>query len=451
MPGSVFDSSPYLLPLPTSTTTSGSAVCRRARKSGPRKPWQERLLPYALALFILGWITSGYSLFDLGKYSLLLIYVGALPFCFFITSRTLAFLALPAISTVFAAAIGVLQGVPIMSIVSQGALQLLAILFAAGVASIEWRKHLATLAKIISILALPVVAYGGYQMFARSAGWPYAFLPVTNQQAYAVGGYQRGWEKPHFTRASSLFVEPSDFGYFCLWILVLGMSLEKGRWRYCCLALAFAGILFSQSLSAVLGVGIFILMYALASPIGISVIRQLVIVSLFSSIAVLCIQPLNPEAFAKLSNRIQQAVSLDERADSGRVDHLPACWRIFKDAPTWGHGLASTNSADANGTDVTSVTYALLLMERGTIGTVLFLCPWLYLAAKALNLRSSSGVRVPALLLCAMYLYCFSTFSLAYFLPFWLSLGVAASLISDTWRPVHQLALARVRPRYVLS
>jgi O-antigen ligase len=412
--------------------------------------WKDRFMPYAIAFFILGWITDGYSILDVGKYSILLLYVAALPFCLFITSRTLTFFALPALSTFFATVIALLQGVSLMSVLSQSALQILAIIFAAGVSSVDWKKYLVPFAKILVVMAVPVVALGGWQMFARAGGWPYAFLPVTNQQAYAVGGYQRGWEKPHFTRASSLFVEPSDFGYFCLWLLVSGMAIEKGKWRYFCLSVAFAGILFSQSLSAVLGVGIFVLIYLFTNPISVAVVRQIAIVSLFCVVAILCIEPLMPEAFAKFFGRVQEAVSLDERADSGRVDHLPACWAIFKDAPSWGHGIASLNSADANGTDVTSVAYALLLMERGVIGTILFMAPWIYVGFKSLLMPPKNSARTPGLLLSALHLYCFATFSFAYFLPFWLSLGVAASLISRTYRPSYQLSLRQPQPNVFL-
>lgn len=409
----------------------------------PSSGWKERFLPFFIVIFILGWISDGYSLVDFGKYSILLLYIAALPFCFYASSRTLAFFSLPAISTLFAVCIGLLEGVRVMSVISQTALQLLALLFAAGIAAIDWKKHFPLLAKILAVIALPVILYGGYQMSARPAHAAYAFLPVTNQQAYAVGGYQRGWEKAHFTRASSVFVEPSDFGYFCLWVLVLGLSSDKGRWRYFLLTLAFLGILFSQSLSAVLGVGIFLIAYLITNPISFKSVRQIAIIILFSIIAVLCIQPLMPEAFDKFYKRVEEAVSLDERADSGRVDHLPACWAIIKDAPVWGHGMASVNSADDNGTDVTSIAYALLLMERGTVGTLLFMIPWLFLAFKALTSRAGLKERTPGLLLSALHLYCFATFSLAYFLPFWLSLGVAASLLENTHLPSRKLVLGR--------
>jgi hypothetical protein len=395
------------------------------------------------SLFLVGWITEEFSVVDFGRYSFPLLYFAALPFCLRATSRSILFLMLPVVSTFFGVLVALLDGFDRAPIISQGGLQVLAILFAAGVASIDWRRYIGTFARALVIAAVPVVAYGGYQMLARATHLPYAFLPVTNQQYYAEGGLQRGWEKAEFTRASSFFVEPSAFGYFCLWLVVLGLSLEKGRLRYAALGLAFSGILFSQSLSAVLGVGVLLLVYFFTHPISVSLVRQVVILVLLSGLAILIVPPLIPQAFTRFSDRIQEALSLDERADSGRVDHLPACWAIFKDAPVWGHGLSTLASAEVNGNDITTVTYALLLMERGLVGAVLFLVPWVYIGVRS-GLRSSADpCRTLALLLSALNLYNFSISSILYSLPFWFSLGITASLVLDTHlRPKRHLALA---------
>jgi hypothetical protein len=391
-------------------------------------------------VFVLGWASIGYTVFDVGKYSILLIYIAAIPFCTWITVRSFSFVMLPLVSTIFSVTVGMLQHVPTMSIISQAALQLLSILFAAGVASLDWRKHLLTLTKAMVVVAVPIVLYGIYQLIARPTHRAYAFLPVTNQQAYADGGLQRGWGKDPFYRASSFFVEPSDYGYYCLWLLVLGLSASKGRWRYCAIGLALAGILSAQSLSGVLGVGLVLLVYVVSNPISVRVVRQIAIVGLFCILAVFAVQPLVPQAFAKFSLRIEQALSLNSEADSGRVDHLPACWAIISDAPVWGHGIASINSADQNGTDVTSISYALLLMERGAVGTIFFLAPWLLIGVRSRLMPAADTFRTPAILLTGLHLYCFSTFSLAYFLPFWLSLGITASLVLGTYKPATELA-----------
>lgn len=387
---------------------------------------------YLLLLFILGWITEEFSLFDIGRYSVPLLYIAALPFCARLSLASASFLALPLVSMILSAILGALDGVEKTHILSQAALQLLAIVFAGGVASLDWPRNIIKLVKVMLAAAIPVVAYGGYQMVARAAHMRFAYLPVTNQQEYASGGLQRGWEKSEFTRASSFFVEPAAFGYFCLWLLALGLSIERGALRYWSLALAFGGILFSQSLSAVLGAGILLLVYFVTHPVGLSVLRQLAIVLLVVGLAIAIVPPLMPEAFARFSARIEQAVSLDERADSGRVDHLPAAWKIFAEAPIWGHGFSSLSASDDIASDVTSVTYALLLMERGVVGTILFLIPWIYIPVKSWRMPRADSAKTLALLLSALQLYIFWTSSVAYSLPFWLSLGITASLALHT-------------------
>jgi O-antigen ligase len=382
-----------------------------------------------LFLFLLGWATEDFSLFNVGRYSLPLLYFAALPFCLRLSPRRAAFMLLPAISTLFAATVGWAEGVPMSHVFSQTALQVLAILLAAGVCAIDWRANTEKLARALCALGAPIVLYGGYQMVARTFHLPFAFLPVTNQQEYALDGLQRGWEKPEFTRASSLFVEPAAFGYFCLWLMIVGFSLEKSRLRTAALALALCGILFSQSLSAVIGVAILMLVYVCTHPINTRLFSQLVTVGVVSAIGFFLVPLLVPDALEMFTERIQQAASLDERADSGRVDHLPACWQIYKEAPVWGHGISSLAAAGADGSDVTSVTYALLLMERGAVGTILFLVPWLLTGFRAWRLPRDHSGRTLALLLSALNLYAFATSSVAYFLPFWFSLGIAASLV----------------------
>jgi O-Antigen ligase len=426
-----------------SAQRSGESLSSSSRNSAARLVKRTAVSYSLLIVFMLGWVTEQFTLIDIGKYSIPLLFVAALPFCTRISAASSTFLILPLASTVFSVIIGLLSGLTPIKVLSQAALQILAIAFSAGVAAIDWRNNLEKLARVMVIFAIPVVGYGGYQMVARIAHLPFAFLPVTNQQEYAAGGLQRGWEKAVFTRASSFFIEPAAFGYFCLWLFVLGLSLKHGVLRYWALALAFSGILFSQSLSAVLGVGVLLIVYFVTHPINLNVLRQVAILAVVLGLALAIVPPLMPDVFAPFADRIQQAVALDERADSGRVDHLPAAWEVFKDAPVWGHGLSSlAASGDDKGIDVISVTYALLLMERGLIGTLLFLAPWMYIGGKACFMPADDPYKTLAILLSAVHLYGFSTSSLTYFLPFWFSLAISASLVLRTHVSVRRSAEA---------
>src|ERR1700692_273000 len=94
-----------------------------------------------LLLFVLGWSTESLTLFDIGRYSFPLILFVGLPFSLLLTYRSLNFLVLPIASSIFAMAVGFLQGVEVTHILSQAVLQTLAITFAAGIAAINWHQH----------------------------------------------------------------------------------------------------------------------------------------------------------------------------------------------------------------------------------------------------------------------------------------------------------------------
>jgi O-antigen ligase len=400
---------------------------------------------FLIWVFVLGWVTQEFTLFNVGTHSIPLIYLIAIPFCLRATSQSITFLLLPLISAIMAVVVGALQGsAEPMSILSQSVLQFLAILFAAGAASMNWRKCLDTLTEATVVIGFPIVAFGGYQMLARMHRWKYAFLPVTNLQAHAIGDLQRGWEKDGFSRASSIFVEPSEFGYYCSWLLLLGLTATKPRWRMSALILAFTGILFSQSLSAVLAAAVLIVCYVATNGVSINVVRQVAIVVLLSVMALLTVAPLVPEAVNKFYERVEQAVTLDSRADSGRVDHLPENWMMFKEAPVFGTGIASISSADSSGVDVTTFTYFLMLIERGLVGTCFFMAPFIWLTWRAFKLPKADPYRIICVLFGVLNLYTFWVSSMAYTLNYWLALAIAASCILGTYLPSSHFALREI-------
>jgi len=391
------------------------------------------MLGLILSLFIAGWATMGMTLFDIGRYSFPLIMFATIPFCLKFKMEHAGFLILPIISSIFAVVVGLMEGLEPSRVASQTFLQCLAIGFAGGVASINWRLHLDTLARSSVAMGIPIVVYGGYQMAARALHWPFAFLPITNQQYYVEGGLQRDWDKAEATRASSFFSEPSEFGLFCLWLIAIGLSRKSGRLQTMAIVLGCAGVLFSQSLSAVLGTGLLLTVYLFSHRVSAQIIRQLVVMGLIGAAAIGLMQFVAPDAFERLSDRVIQAVNLDERADSGRIDHLPAIWRTFTEAPIWGHGISSSAAASPAGSDSTTINYAMLLMERGTVGTVLFLIPWFAITVKAWLSPVTRQGRSVALLVMVLTLYTYFTFSLSYFLPFWLAFGIAASLVTEDY------------------
>ena len=386
-----------------------------------------------LLLFVLGWSTQSLSLFDIGRYSFPLILFVGLPFTLLITYRSLSFLVLPITSSILAIAVGFLQGVEVSHILSQAALQTQAIAFAAGIAAINWHQHRKSLERVIVMPGIPIVGYGCYQMLARMAHLPGAFLPVTNQQYYVEGGLQRDWDKAEVTRASSVFSEPSELGYYCLWLLVIGLSTDSKKIRILSISLAAVGILVSQSLSAVLGAVAICLAYFIVQGISRRILRHIFLLAVVCAGVAMGFKSLAPAAFDRFSERIAEAASFDGRADSGRIDHLPACIELIKASPVWGYGLSGMAAAGRDGADVTTVNYIMVWLERGTLGALLFFLPWFTLAVRAWLLPYNAAGRTLSFLLLTMTLYSFTSFSVTYFLPFWLALGVSASVVLHTY------------------
>jgi hypothetical protein len=404
------------------------------------------ILYLLLLLFVLGWSTQSLTLFDIGRYSFPLILFVGLPFCVLITYRSLSFLALPIVSSVFAVAVGLIGGVGESHVLSQAVLQTLAIAFAAGIAAINWHQHRNSLEQVIVGMGVPIVFYGCYQMVARVAHLPGAFLPVTNQQYYVEGGLQRDWDKAEATRASSIFSEPSELGYYCLWLLVIGLSTESKKLRILSISLAAIGILVSQSLSAILGAAVICLAYFMVQGISRQIVRQIVLLAVvFAGVAV-GFKSLAPDAYDHFSERIVEAASFDDRADSGRVDHLPACMELIRLSPVWGYGISGMAGAGTDGADVTTINYIMVWLERGTIGALLFFIPWFTLTVRAWLLPRNAGGRTFAFLLLVMTLYSFTSFSLTYFLPFWLAFGVSASLVLHTYRLTRSKGIVSTSP-----
>jgi hypothetical protein len=412
---------------------------------------QDKTVFILLIILILGWATQPLTLFDIGRYSFPLILFAGLPFCIRMTYRSLSCLTLIVASSIFAVMVGVIRGIQLTHMLSQGTLQILAITFAAGVAAINWHKYMPSLERAIVFLGIPIVTYGVYQMAARLLHLPGAFLPVTNKQYYAEGGLQLGWEKSEITRASSVFSEPSELGYYGLWLLVIGLSSENKKIRILALSSAAAGLLAAQSLGAILGAFVIFTAYCVAQGVSRHLIRQLFLTALVFGGSLAALNAFAPEAYEQFSQRIGFAASFDERADSGRVDHLPACIELFKGSPVWGYGISALNAAGSTGSDITTIGYMLVLMERGIVGAVLFFFPWFFLAFRAWLLPRNASGRMFALLVMVLTICAFFDFAITYFLPFWLAYGVAASLVLQTHAPTREESRSSISQPYRAS
>lgn len=395
--------------------------------------------PILIAIF-LGWVTNSFSLYDVGSHSLTLLLLASVAMgAFALWGKPSS--ALPALLCLGASAVlGLCVSLRndlemtkpathlIQSVIGLGVL--------AGSTSLDLKRQLPWLRRLILVLGGSVLLFGLYQLAARVLELPFAFLPITNLQLGADDGFQRGYSHALLagggvTRASSLFAEPSDMGRFMLWIIAFGYPCRE-RWLHeLLLTVGITGILVSQSMSGLIGLGVLLLVIVpLQRDLG-----RLLFVGLLC-VAVLAIALyLFPEIGETVGQRA--ASMLLDREDhllqSGRFRDQYDNLQLFAEAPLLGHGLASVATVAAD--NIIGNSFALLLIERGLIGTALFLLPFLwYLFRLGPNLGARREAEQTAFALLVVEMYSFATFGAIYFGPIYLALGFAVSQAADIAR-----------------
>ena len=386
-----------------------------------------------IALFLAGWLTYTFTLFDVGRFS--------------ISLSLLASIALAAWGGSFSQSLTV----PVASILTSGLLawfvatvydpgndrafthlvqQLIGIGVLIGARSINWQAVYPRVRQILLYLSVVALGYGIYQVPARQLGLPFAFLPITNQQVSTDDGFQRGAiddtrMAQRFTRISSFMAEPSDLGRWMLWVVALGYACNVGRLRLYLLGVGVAGVLISQSMGGLVGL-VFLTLFVAVS--GGQVRRLLVFVAL-SIPLVAALYFFAPSAFDTLATRASLIAS--ERDDylltTGRFRDTESNNHIIGEAPLLGHGLASSDKVASD--NIVSGTVQLVLMERGLVGAILFFGPFAWALFRLLlskNHLSEAGRA--GLLILLVELYCFSTFAMMYFPVIYLALGMALAV-----------------------
>ncbi len=379
----------------------------------------DRCQLFLLGLFLLGWLHNGFTLYDVGTRSITLLHVASMlfiPFCF--TRWLYVFTPVLASTMIAAATAFTIAGEQRYG--SHFLQQCLGVAVAAGAASLDWPRLIQHVRRLLAVTSVPVIAYAAYQVIARPAGLPYAFLRLSNQQQYAISGLQRGFDKPHFSRASSVFVEPSDLGYYSLWLLCFGLTARSALIRYVLLAEATLGILFSQSLGAAVGAILLIGTHLWPRGNKGAMIGAAVLLAALAGLSVYWL----PGASEQFGHRLALAAQLNVKADSLRITRIPSNVSVFLGAPMLGHGLARSAECEPNGI---AIGYLFILIERGVLGTLLFLCPYIWgLWCHVRRVRQLDDLGQAGLLVAVMNAYALSTFAMIYFQPFWLALGFAA-------------------------
>lgn len=400
-----------------------------------------------IGTFVLGWLTYAYTLFDVAnRHSVTLLLVASVVLSFKLIrprSWTPLLLLLPVIiSTLF----GVLRSQldnsdwrPWTHALQQFA----CVGVAVGSACLPWNAEFKRFRRLFVVLGVVVTVYGVYQVFARMYGLPLAFLPVTNLQQETSDGLQRGaaFGSGLFRRASSVFVEPTDFGLFGSWLFCFGLggsTLAQGFWP---LAISLTILLASQSLGAFIGFvlagGFYLVFIRRLHRIGLSLIIAVVVIVAFAQAG--------PEEFQAFSTRVGYALEFDRQADSGRVMRIPHNLEVVSQDPIVGHGLGRIRDAEPEGV---TAGLLVLLIERGAIGTALYLIPFLMIGWRLVRyLRRDDEKHRVALLLYLVNLYALlGWFAALYFPPFWLCLGFCLHVAREA-EAQHAAATARFVPR----
>lgn len=382
-----------------------------------------------LFLFFLGWITYSFSLFDVGPYSFTLLLLASIGLGLFGLRLHRAFLlAMVCLVASGFLAVGVaIADLPTTKTLTHTLQYLICLGVVQGAASVDWERHFGSLRRGLLILALVVFSFGIYQALARGGGLPFAFLPVTNLQLGSDEGLQRGYGRSSsggsFLRVSSFFAEPSDMGRFMLWILALGYVCRNRSQKLLLMFIAMGGILISQSMGGLVGAVVLV---------GAAAVLRRDVRGLGLGVAAMAIVfPVLLYVFPQVTETVvSRAVTIwcDREAyllDTGRFVDLSYQIETVLDAPLLGHGMASVEQVASS--QIVSVGYILLLIERGLVGTFLFLAPFVWALCRLALSRTSyeDETKHTAILLLVVELYCLFTFSSQYFSPLYFALGFA--------------------------
>ena len=408
-----------------------------------------------IALFLAGWLTYTFTLFDVGRFSISLSLLASIALAFWGVSFSQALT------------------VPVASILTSGLLawcvatvydpgndrafthlvqQLIGVGVLIGARSLNWQAVFPRFRQILLWLSVAALGYGIYQVPARQFGLPYAFLPITNQQVSTDDGLQRGAIDDtriaqRFTRVSSFMAEPSDLGRWMLWVVALGYACNGGRLRLYLLGVGVAGVLISQSMGGVVGLVLLTLFVAVSG----GQVRRLFAFVALSIPIVAALYYFAPSAFDTIATRASLIVS--DRDDylltTGRFRDTESNNHIIGEAPLLGHGLASADKVASD--NIVSGTMQLVLMERGLVGAILFFGPFVWaLFRLMLSKCHRSEAGRASLLLLLVELYSFSTFAMMYFPVIYLALGVALNVPLPVRSRIPIERRLRPRSRYQL-
>ena len=396
-----------------------------------------------LSAFFAGWATFAFTLFDVGRFSITLLLLSSILVALtgFRISRQVFW---PLVS--FVLSLSIAWGISFFvypeseKTFTHFFSNSLAIGVMLSAASVNWDAEFPRLRKMFAFIALIVLLYGFYQLLARRTGLPYAFLTITNQQLGTDMGLQRGYSIAGFTRVSSFFPEPSDLGRFMLWVFAMGCASRPAMIRIFLITMGIAGVLLSQSMGGLVGLAFLILAITLLKR---NMRLFVVLILLFSASYGIFTHffPQESEGMIErgktITNRGENYLQQTQRFGSIQ-NHL----RIILESPMIGYGLASTKRVV--GDDVIVNAFVYVLLERGSVGGVLYFAPFFFaLYALWRSEKQHDEITRTALFILLVEIFCFSTFNALYFPPNFFCVGVCIVAYSSSRQKTYPRKPAR--------
>lgn len=255
-------------------------------------------------------------------------------------------------------------------------------------------KHLTTILKLMILLSVPIGLYGVYQLPARFFGLPGGMLGFTNpSMAHAVARLDL---YNIFTRAASIFYEPSWFGHYMVRMLALSITAVLHnpnffgrRWCfYLIIGLQIISLVFSRSVGAYFAFAELILLMFIIErgiyryKIGLTIIWILAIGFLVTlAMQIVSGYPFLNDIFSRIYGVFMYVVhgdpnytvageSLQTRIDIARVGY-----RVWLDNPVIGTGLGqytlvSPGYGNPHPAGMADSTLVATLAEMGITGII---------------------------------------------------------------------------------